>query len=97
MPSEGQFTLVLRICGIGASWRNLAQLPEIKGRDTLKAIQSVKLQISHQMKSYSRVKSICRSSYSCFSILGELGLVGQIKSKYSTLSILIHRSHYSEC
>ena len=33
---------------IGASWRNLAQLPQIKGRDTLKAIQSVKFQISHE-------------------------------------------------
>ena len=56
MPSEGQFILVLCICGIGASWQNLAQLPQIMGRDTLKAIQSVKFHISHQMKPYSRVK-----------------------------------------
>ena len=58
MPPEGQFILVLCICGIGPSWQNLSQLPQIKRRDTPKAIQSVKFQILHQMKSYSRVKSI---------------------------------------
>ena len=91
MPSEGQFILVLCICGIGASWQNLAQLPQIMGRDTLKAIQSVKFHITHQMKSYSRVKAICRSSYTCFSMFVELGQVGQIKPKYPTSSTLIQR------
>ena len=91
MPSEGQFILVLCICRIGASWWNLAQLPQIMSRDTLKAIQSVKIQISHKMKSYSRLKSICGSSNICFSILRELGQVGQIKPKYPTSSTLIQR------
>ena len=90
MPSEGQFILVLCICGIGASWQNLAQLPQIMGRDTLKAIESVKFHISHQMKSYSRVKAICRSSYTCFSMFRELGQVGQIEPKYPISSTLIH-------
>ena len=94
MPSEGQFILVLCICRIGASWQNLAQLPQIMDRDTLKAIQSVKFDISHQIKSYSRVKAICRSSYTCFSIFGELGQVGQIKPKYPTSSTLIHRKSF---
>ena len=38
MPSEGQLILVLRICRIGAGWQNLAQLPQIMDRDTLKAL-----------------------------------------------------------
>ena len=79
---------------IGESWRNLAQLPPIMGRDTLKAIQSVKFHISHQMKSYSRVKAIYRSSYTCFSIFGELRQVGQIKPKYPTSSKLTQRKSF---
>ena len=91
MPSEGQFILVLCICRIGASWQNLAQLPQIMDRDTLKAIQSVKFHISHQIKSYSRVKAICRSRYTCFSIFGELGQVGQIEPKQPNSWTPIHR------
>ena len=42
--------LFLCICKIGASWGNLAQIPQIMGRDTQKVIQSVKFHTSHQMK-----------------------------------------------
>ena len=48
MPSGGQLILVLFICRNGASWQNLAQLPQVMDRDTIKAIQSVKFHISHQ-------------------------------------------------
>ena len=38
--------------------------------NTPKVIQIVKFHISHQMKSYSSVKTICGSSYTCFSMFG---------------------------
>ena len=60
---------------IVASSQNLAQLPQIMGRITQKVIQIVKFYISHQMKPYSKGKVICGSSYTCFSIFGELGQV----------------------
>ena len=41
---------------IGASWRNLAQLPQIMSRDTPQVIENVKFHISYQMKPYSRVR-----------------------------------------
>ena len=44
--------------------------------NTPKVIKSVKLNISHQMMPYSSVKTICGSSYTYFSIIGELGQVG---------------------
>ena len=52
------------------------------GKDIPKVIQSTKLQISHQMKPYSSVKAIWESRYTCFSVFGELGQVGEIGSNY---------------
>ena len=78
-------------CGLvklGASWGNLAEIPQIMGRDTKKFIESVKFQISHQMKSYWSVKTICRSSYTCFSIFAELG------PKYHKSWAPIHRKSF---
>ena len=76
---------------IGASRRNLAKIAQIMGRDTQKVMQSVKFQISRQMKPYSSVKTICVSSYTCFSIFGELGQVAEIGPKYPKSWALIHR------
>ena len=70
----------LCICEIGASWGNVAQIPQIMGRDTQEVIQSVKFHTSHQVKFYSRVKAIRRLSYTCFSTFRELGQVRQIGS-----------------
>ena len=66
------------ICGIGASWQNLTQLPKIMGRGTQKVIQSVEFFISHQMKPYSRVKTICGSSYTYFGIFEDWGKSGKL-------------------
>ena len=49
--------------------------------NTPNVIKSVKLSISHQIIPYSSVKTICGSSYTYFSIFGELGQVGEIGSK----------------
>ena len=70
--------LLLCICKFGANWGNLAQIPQIMGRNTQKVIQSVKFHISHQMKFYSRVKAIWGVNYTCFNTFGELGRVRQI-------------------
>ena len=86
--------LVLCICEIRSNWGNLAEIPQIMGRDTQKVIQSVKFQISHQMKPYSSVKTICGSSYTCFSILGELGEVGEIGPNYHRSWAPIHRKSF---
>ena len=68
--------------------------PQIKGTNTQKVFQSVKFQISHQMKPCSSVKTICRSSYTCFSIFRELGQVGKIESEYPKSWALIHRKSF---
>ena len=73
------------------SWQNLAQLSQIMGRDTQKVIQSVKFHISHQIKPYSRVKTIWWLIYTCFSILVKLG---QIWPKYPTSWTLVHRKSF---
>ena len=53
--SEGRLTIpVLVYLGIGASQ---GEKNQIKGMDTQKFIHSVKLQILHQMKPCSRVKT----------------------------------------
>ena len=44
------YITVVVYLGIGATNGNWAQEPQIKGTDTQKAIQSVKLHISHQIK-----------------------------------------------
>ena len=54
----------------------------IMGINTQKFIQSVKFHISHQTKPYWSLKTICRLSYICFSIFGELEQVGEIGPKY---------------
>ena len=48
--------------GIGKSQGNLAQMPEIMGRDSQKTIKRVKPHISNQMKPCSRVKAISELS-----------------------------------
>ena len=88
------YTFFLFIYSIGASSQNLAQLPQIMGRDTQKVIQSVKFSISHQMKSYSMVKTVWMFSYTCFSIFGELGQIKYIGPKYATLWTPIHRKSF---
>ena len=69
----------------------MAKIPQIMGRDTQKVIQSVKFQISCQMKPYLSVKTVYRSSYACFSIFGDLGQVRKIGTKYSKSWAPIHR------
>ena len=83
-PSDDQFILVLVY--LRASQGNWAQIPQV--------IQSVKFYSSHQMKPYSRVRAIWGSSYTCFSIFGELGQVGEIVHKYSKSWELIHRKSF---
>ena len=71
--------------------------------NTAKVIKSVKLNISHQTMPYSSVKTICGSSYTYFSIFGELGQVGEIGSKSPPIigtntrkvihSVKLHISH----
>ena len=77
------------------NWGKLAKFSPVTsnvGRNTQMVIESVKFHISHQMKPYSRLKAICRLSYTCFNIFGELGQVGQIGPKYLTSPTLIHRN-----
>ena len=59
-------------------------MPHIIDIHIQKIIKSVKLHISHQMKPYSRVKTIFRFSYTCFNIFGELGQVEKIGPKCPT-------------
>ena len=82
------------ICEIGASRVNLAKIRQIMGRDSQKVIQSVKFQISHQMKPYLSVRTIYGSSYTYFSIFGELGQVGEIGPNYPKSWALIRRKSF---
>ena len=59
--------------------------------NSLKVIKSVKLSISNQIVHYLSVKDICRSSYTYFSIFGELGQVGEIGPKFP---LPIHRKSF---
>ena len=49
---EGRVIPVLVYLGIRASWRNCNQKPQMKGTDSQKVIQNVKLHISRQIKPY---------------------------------------------
>ena len=64
------------------------------GINTQKVIQSVKFYILHQLKTYSSIKTICGSSYTCFSIFGELGEVGEIGPKYPKSWALTHTKSF---
>ena len=70
------------VAGIGASQRNLAPMHQIFGRDTQKIIQSMKLQISHQIKPCSSVKVISGFRSTCLVYFGALGQVGEIEVKH---------------
>ena len=78
IPFEGWFTPVLVYLGHWGKSGKLQQNTQIHKR----VIQSVKLHVSHQMKPYSTVKVICGSSYTCFSIVLQLGQVGEIRLKF---------------
>ena len=66
-------------------------MSHIINTDIQKVIKSVKLHISHQVKPYASVKAICRFSYTCFNIFGELGQTEKIGPKCPTSSAQIHR------
>ena len=78
IPFEGWFTPVLVYLGHWGKSGKLQPNTQIHKR----VIQSVKLHVSHQMKPYSTVKVICGSSYTCFSIVLQLGQVGEIRLKF---------------
>ena len=78
IPFEGWFTPVLVYLGHWAKSGKLQPNTQIHKC----VIQSVKLHVSHQMKPYSTVKVICGSSYTCFSIVLQLGQVGEIRLKF---------------
>ena len=59
--------------GIGASLGNWIQIPQSMGADIQKVIEKVKLHISHQMKTYSNVKTIRGLIYTCFNVFWGLG------------------------
>ena len=72
------------ILGTGASPGNWAQIPQIMGMDIQKFIQSVKLNISHQLKPYSGIKpSEGRVLAYCFRVFGALGHFGGTGPKLS--------------
>ena len=65
---------------LGKFWGNWAQIPQIMCRDTWKVIQSLQLLVSHQMRPYSSVRTLCGSSYitsfTCTRVLGQFGETG---------------------
>ena len=63
--------------------------------DTQKAIQSVKLHISHQMKPNSSVKAIWGSCYTCVSVFATLWWVGEIGPKY--IPRIMQEMHGKSC
>ena len=64
---EGGVIPVLVYLGIKAS-QSSKENSQIKGMDTQKVIQSVKLNISNQMKPYSNLNTIWGLIYTCFSV-----------------------------
>ena len=101
-----QLYLFYGYLSIRAMWENRAQIPhQIIWSDTWKVmqqlepdtpshgyvIQSVKLHISHQMKSYSNVKAIWESIYTCFCVPVELGQVRETRPKLPKSWASIHR------
>ena len=69
-PSVGQ---IHRYSGIGAIWKNWARIPQIMCKDPWKVIQSLQLFVSQQIKLYSSVRTLCGSSYTCFTGTRVLG------------------------
>ena len=68
-----------RYSGIGAIWGNWARIPQIMCKDTRKVIQNLQLFVSHQIRHYSSVRTLCGSSYTCFTgtrVLGQFGEIG---------------------
>ena len=101
-----QLYLFYGYLSIRAMWENRAQIPhQIIWSDAWKVmqqlepdtpshgyvIQSVKLHISHQMKSYSNVKAIWESIYTCFCVPVELGQVRETRPKLPKSWASIHR------
>ena len=60
--------------------------------NTYKVVQKVKLQILHQMKPYSNVKTIWGLTYICFSVFWALQQDWEIGSKYPKSWALIYRN-----
>ena len=59
--------------------------------DTKKVTHSVKPHITHQMKSYSNVKTILGSIYIYYKLVAGLGQVNEMWPKYTKYLIEIHR------
>ena len=79
--------LFCKYLNFGAIWGKRAQIPKITCRDTWKIIQSLQLLISHQMRSYSRVKALCGELYLLQKYLG----VGTIWGNWAQIPQLMYR------
>ena len=58
---------------------NMENWAQIKSKNV---IECVKLNISHQMRPYSKVKAIQAPSFTCFSVFMKLGQFDEIGIKY---------------
>ena len=78
-PLWVELYLFHRYSGIGAMWGNWPQIPQCMCWDTWKAIQSLQLLVSRQMRPYSSVIALWGLGCTCFTgtrVLGEFRKTG---------------------